>query len=71
VSFAVGSSRPFILAVPTDEALHAVSHKIVARPMARLVQRGALVEEPGSTYMADNGEDLDDGRAQVTAGSST
>jgi hypothetical protein len=39
--------------------------------MTRLNRRGALVEKQGSTYMADNGEDLDDGRAQVTAGSST
>jgi hypothetical protein len=56
--------------VPTDEALHAASHKIVVRPKTRLSRRGALVGKQGSTYMADYGEDLDDGRAQVTAGSS-
>jgi len=41
-----------------------VPHKIVARPMTRLSQRGALVEEQGSTYMADNDADPDDGRAR-------
>ena len=65
------SARPFILAVPTEEALLPVSHKIVARPMMRLSRRDALIEEQGSTYMADNDADPDDGRADIAAASAT
>jgi hypothetical protein len=64
VSVTRSSGRPFILAVPTDEAMQAMSHKIVARPMTRLIRRGALVEEQGSTCMSDNDVDPDYGRAR-------
>jgi len=43
---------------PTDEALQTVLHKIIARVMKLLTRRGALVEEQGSTHMADNGATL-------------
>ena len=39
---------------PTDEALHAVLHKIITRMMKLLTRRGVLIEEQGQTYMADN-----------------
>ena len=47
---------------PTDEALHAVLHKIITRTMKLLTRRGLLVEEQGSTYMADNDSDSDEAR---------
>jgi hypothetical protein len=47
---------------PTDEALQAVLHKIITRMMKLLTRRGVLVEEQGSTYMADNDGDADDAR---------
>ena len=45
---------------PTDEALPAVLHKIITRLMKLLSRRGVLVEEEGSTYMADNDGDSDE-----------
>ena len=39
---------------PTDEALQAVLHEIITRTMKLLTRRRVLVEEEGSTYMADN-----------------
>jgi len=48
---------------PTDEALQAVLHKTITRTMKMLTRRGVLVEEDGSTYMADN--DGDSGEARV------
>ena len=39
---------------PTDEALHSVLHKIITRLMVLLTRRGVLVEEEGSTTMADS-----------------
>ena len=47
---------------PTDEALHSVLHKIITRTMKLLTRRGVLVEEEGSTYVADNGGDSDEAR---------
>ncbi len=47
---------------PTDEALQAVLHKIITRLMKLLTRRGVLVEEEGSTYMADNDADSDEAR---------
>jgi hypothetical protein len=47
---------------PTDEALQAVLHKIITRLMKLLTRRGVLVEEEGSTYMADNDGDSDEAR---------
>ena len=47
---------------PTDEALHAVLHKIIARTMKLLTRRGVLIEEQGSTYLADRGGDSDEAR---------
>jgi hypothetical protein len=45
---------------PTDEALQSVLHKIITRTMKLLTRRGVLVEEEGSTYMADNDGDSDE-----------
>ena len=47
---------------PADEALQAVLHKIITRTMKLLTRRGVLVEEEGSTYMADNDGDSDEAR---------
>ena len=47
---------------PTDEALQAVLHKIITRMMKLLTRRGVLVEEQGSTYVADNDGDSDNAR---------
>ena len=47
---------------PTDEALQSVSHKIITRTMKLLTRRGVLVEEEGSTTMADNDGDSDEAR---------
>ena len=48
---------------PTDEALPAVLHRIITRTMKLLTRRGLLVEEEGSTYMADNDGDSDKARS--------
>jgi hypothetical protein len=47
---------------PTDLALQAVLHKIITRTMKMLTRRGVLVEEEGSTYVADNDGDSDEAR---------
>jgi Putative transposase len=47
---------------PTDEALQSVLHKIITRTMKLLTRQGVLVEEEGSTYMADSDSDSDDAR---------
>ena len=47
---------------PTDGALQAVLHKIITRMMKLLTRRGVLVEEEGSTYVADNHGDSDEAR---------
>jgi hypothetical protein len=39
-----------------------VLHKIITRMMGLLARRGVLVEEVGSTYMADNDGDSDEAR---------
>jgi hypothetical protein len=46
----------------TDEALHAVLHKVITRLMKLLTRRGVLVEEEGSTYMTDNDGDSNEAR---------
>lgn len=51
---------------PTDQARQTVFHKIITRMMKLLTWRGALVDGPGSTYMADNDADLEDGRTLRT-----
>ena len=48
---------------PTDEALLAVLHKIITHMMKLLTRRGVLVEEGGSTYMADSDGDSDEARS--------
>ena len=48
---------------PTDEALHAVLHRIITRTMKLLTRRGVLIEEQGQTYMANNDGDSDEARA--------
>jgi hypothetical protein len=50
------------VAAPSDEALQTVLHKIITRGMKLLTRCGALVEEQGSTYMADNDADSDEAR---------
>jgi hypothetical protein len=47
---------------PTDEALQAVLHKIITGILKLLTRHGALVEELGSIYIADNDDDSDDAR---------
>ncbi len=47
---------------PTEEALQAVLHKIITRLMGLLTRRGVLVEEQGSTYLADDDGDSDEAR---------
>ncbi len=49
-------------AAPTDEALRALLHKIIGRLMKLLTLRGVLVEEEGSSYLADSDGDSDDAR---------
>ena len=48
---------------PTDEALQALLHKIIGRLMKLLTRRGVLVEEEGSSYLADGDADSDDARS--------
>jgi hypothetical protein len=48
---------------PADEALQTVLHKIITRLMKLLTRRGVLVEEEGSTYMADNDAESDEAHA--------
>ena len=50
---------------PTDEALQAVLRKIITRLMKLLTCRGVLVEEEGSTYVADSDSDSDSDEARV------
>ena len=50
---------------PIDEALQAVLRKIITRLMKLLTCRGVLVEEEGSTYMADSDGDGDSDEARV------
>ena len=47
---------------PTDEAQQAVLHKIIIRLMKLLTRRGVLVEEEGSTTMADSDNDSHEAR---------
>ena len=47
---------------PTDEALQSVLHKIITRTMKLLTRRGVLVEDEGSTDVADNDGDSDEAR---------
>ena len=47
---------------PTDEALHAVLHKIITRLKKLLTRRGVLAEEQGQTCMADSDGDSDQAR---------
>jgi len=51
---------------PTDEALQGLLHKIVGRLMKLLTRRSVLVEEEGSTYLADTDVDSDDARTLRT-----
>ena len=47
---------------PNDEALRALLHKIIGRLMKLLTRRGVLVEEEGSSYLADGDADSDEAR---------
>jgi hypothetical protein len=49
---------------PTDHELQTVLHKIITRTMKLLTRRGVLVEEEGSTYVADNDADSDEARTR-------
>ena len=53
---------------PSDEALQTVLHKIITRTMKLLTRRGVLVEEEGSTYIADNDADTLQGAMPREAG---
>lgn len=53
---------------PTDDARQSVLHKIITRMMKLLARRGVLVEEEGSTYMADNDDDSDEARTPSPVG---
>ncbi|MDO9092174.1 MAG: transposase [Rubrivivax sp.] len=57
-----GPRRHRAARAPTDEALHSVLHKIITRTMKLLTRRGVLVEEEGSTYVADSDGDSDEAR---------
>jgi len=58
-----GRASDFVeVPAPTDEALQTVLHKIITRTMKLLTRRGVLVEEEGSTYMADSDADSDEAR---------
>ena len=54
--------EPLFVEVPalTDEQLLAVLHKIIGRLMKLLTRRGVLIEEQGSTYLADSDAESDD-----------
>lgn len=47
---------------PSDEVLRVVPHKIITRMMKLLTWCGALVEDQGSSDMADNDGNSDDSR---------
>ena len=47
----------------SDEALQTVLHKVIPRLMKLLTRRGVLIEEEGSTYMADTDSESDEARA--------
>ena len=47
---------------PTEDALQTVLHKIISRLMKLLTRKGVVVEEEGSTYMADADADSDEAR---------
>jgi hypothetical protein len=47
---------------PTDDEVHALLQTLIARLTKMLTRRGVLVEEEGSTYMADNDGDSDEAR---------
>ena len=47
---------------PSDEALQALLQKIIARLMKLLTRRGVLIEEEGSSYLADSDTESDDAR---------
>ena len=53
---------PSSVTAPTSEALQAVLHRIITRLLKLLTRCGVLVEEEGSTYMADNDCDSDKAR---------
>ena len=59
---AEGAPQFVEVAAPTDEALQALLHKIITRLMKLLTRREVLVEEEGSTYVADNDGDSDEAR---------
>ena len=55
----VGTPEFVEIPAPSDEALQAVLHRIITRTMKMLTRRGVLVEDEGSTTMADNDGDSD------------
>jgi hypothetical protein len=50
---------------PIDETLQAVLCKIIIRSTKLLTRRGALIEEQGSTYLADHDGDSDGARMHM------
>ena len=51
------------VAEPSDQALHVMLHDMIAILMKLLTRHGLLVEEQGTTYLADDAADSDDARA--------
>ena len=51
---------------PTDDALQAVLEKIIRRILRLLTRRGCLVEEEGTSYLADMDADSDSGGALMS-----
>ena len=49
-------------AAPTDEALHALLHTVIARLMKMLTRRGVLVEDMGQIYLAEPDADGEEAR---------
>jgi hypothetical protein len=47
-------------AAPTDEALHALLHTVIARLMKMLTRRGVLVEDTGRSWLAEPDADGDE-----------
>jgi hypothetical protein len=59
----VGNARAVeLVAVPTDDELHALLQTVIARLMKLLTRRGVLIEEMGQTYLAEPDADGEEAR---------
>jgi hypothetical protein len=61
-SDAEGEPESIEAAAPTDEALHALPHTVIARLMKMLTRRGVLVEDTGPSWLAEADADGDAAR---------